>query len=49
MHTYESLDMNELRAFMTRMKPDAWQISTRFDPETRRTVYVLEWFRLKTE
>ena len=49
MHTYESLDLNELRAFMIRMKPDAWQISTRIDPGTLRTVYVLEWFRLKTE
>lgn len=49
MHVYESLDLNELRAFLSRMKPDVWQISTRIDPETLRTVHVLEWFGLKTE
>lgn len=47
-HTYESKNKKEVEDFFKKTDPDLYQTSTRIDPETLETIYVLKWWKRET-
>ena len=44
MHTYESFDKEEVKEFFDSLKNCMfWEMFTRIDPKTMKTVFVLKW------
>lgn len=43
MHIYEAFQKEDILKFLKTVNPSIWKIDTRIDPESMRTIYILEW------